>query len=136
MSSQGRAKTIKHFQRNQEIHPIILCLLKDTEFSKLDFNSMWTENFQMFKLDLEKGRGNSDQIASIYWIIEEARDFQKNIYFCFIDYSNAFDCMDHNKLWKILKEMGVLKMGRWEPSASWEICMQVKRQQLKLDMEQ
>ena len=54
MSSQGRAKTVKHFQRNQEIHPIILCLLKDTKFSKLGFNSMWTENFQMFKLDLEK----------------------------------------------------------------------------------
>ena len=107
MSSQGRAKTIKHFQRNQEIHPIILCLLKDTEFSKLGFNSMWTENFQMFKLDLEKGRGNSDQIASIYWIIEEARDFQKNIYFCCIDCTKAFDCVNYNELWKILKEMGI-----------------------------
>ena len=61
----------------------------------------------MFKLDLEKGRGNSDQIASIYWIIEEARDFQKNIYFCFIDNTKASDCVDHNKLWKILKEVGI-----------------------------
>ena len=53
-----------------------------------------------------KGRGTRDQIASIHWIIEKAREFQKNIYFCFIDYAKAFDCVDHNKLWKILKEMG------------------------------
>ena len=53
-----------------------------------------------------KGRGTRDQIANIRWIIEKAREFQKNIYFCFIDYANAFDCMDHNKLWKILKEIG------------------------------
>ena len=53
-----------------------------------------------------KGRGNRDQIANIPWIIEKAREFQKNIYFCFIDYAKAFDC-DHNKLWKILKKMGI-----------------------------
>ena len=52
-----------------------------------------------------KGRGTRDQIAYICWIIEKAREVQKNIYFCFIDYTKAFDCMDHNKLWKILKEM-------------------------------
>ena len=54
-----------------------------------------------------KGRGTRDQTANIHWIIEKARDFQKNIYFCFIDYAKAFDCVDHNKLWKILKEMGI-----------------------------
>ena len=54
-----------------------------------------------------KGRGTRDQIANIHWIIEKARGFQKNIYFCFIDYAKAFDCVDHNKLWKILKEMGI-----------------------------
>ena len=54
-----------------------------------------------------KGRGTRDQIASIHWIIGKAREFQKNIYFCFIDYAKAFDCVDHNKLWKILKEMGI-----------------------------
>ena len=54
-----------------------------------------------------KGRGTRDQIANILWIIEKAREFQKNIYFCFIDYAKAFDCVDHNKLWKILKEMGI-----------------------------
>ena len=54
-----------------------------------------------------KGPGTRDQIANICWIIEKARKFQKNIYFCFIDYAKAFDCMDQNKLWKILKEMGI-----------------------------
>ena len=54
-----------------------------------------------------KGRGNRDQIANICWIIEKARECQKNIYFCFIDYTKAFNCVDHNKLWKILKEMGI-----------------------------
>jgi len=54
-----------------------------------------------------KGRGTRDQIANICWIIEKAREFQKNIYFCLIDYAKAFDCVDHNKLWKILKEMGI-----------------------------
>ena len=54
-----------------------------------------------------KGRGTRDQIANIHWIIEKAREFQKNLYFFFIDYVKAFDCVDHNKLWKILKEMGI-----------------------------
>ena len=53
-----------------------------------------------------KGRGTKDQITNIRWIMEKAREFQKNIYFCFIDYAKAFDCVGHNKLWKILKEMG------------------------------
>ena len=60
----------------------------------------------MFKLVLEKAE-ESDQIANIHWIIKRAREFQKNIYFCFIDYAKAFDCVDHNKLWKILQEMGI-----------------------------
>ena len=54
-----------------------------------------------------KGSGTGDQIANIRWIIEKTREFQKNIYFCFIDYANTFNCVDHNKLWKILKEMGI-----------------------------
>ena len=56
---------------------------------------------------LRKGRGTRDQIVNIHWIIEKAREFQKNIYFCFIDYAKDFDCVDHSKLWKILKEMGI-----------------------------
>ena len=79
-----------------------------------------------------KGRGTRDQIVNIHWIIEKAREFQKNIYFCFIDYAKAFDRVDHKKLWKILKEMGIPD----HLSASCEICMQVKKQQLEWDMEQ
>ena len=67
------------------------------KFFKPGFNSMGTVNFQMFMLVLEKGR-TRDEIANICWIIENAREFQKNIYFCFIDYAKAFDCVDHNKL--------------------------------------
>ena len=81
---------------------------------------------------VRKGRGTRDQIANICWIIEKVQEFQKNIYFCFIDYTKAFDCVDHNKMWKVLK--------RWEHQttlpASWEICMQVKKQQLELGIEQ
>ena len=54
-----------------------------------------------------KGRGTRDQIGNIHWIMEKAREFQKNISFCFIDYAKAFDCVDHNKLWKILRDMGI-----------------------------
>ena len=61
----------------------------------------------MFKLVLEKNRGTRDQIANIHWIIKKAREFQKNIYFCFIDYAKTFDYVDHNQLRKILKEMGI-----------------------------
>ena len=78
-----------------------------------------------------KGRRTRDQIANICWIIEKAREFQKNIYFCFIDYAKAFDCVDHNKLWKILQEMGIPD-HRWE----YQTCIQVRKQQLELDMEQ
>ena len=79
-----------------------------------------------------KDRGTRDQIANICWIIKKAREFQKNIYFCFIDYAKAFDCVDHNKLWKILQEMGIPD----HLTASWETYMQVRKQQLELDMEQ
>ena len=75
-----------------------------------------------------KGRGTRDQIANIRWIIEKAREFQKNI--CFIDYAKTFDCVDHNKLWKILQGMEITL------PASWETCMQVKKKQLEMDMKQ
>ena len=79
-----------------------------------------------------KGRGTRDQIANIRWIMKKTRQFQKNIYFCFIDYAKAFDCVDHNKLGKFFK--------RWEYQTTWpassETYMQVRQQQLELDMEQ
>ena len=76
------------------------------KFSKPGFSNTWTVNFLMFKLVLEKAE-ELDQIANIHWIMEKAREFQKNIYFSFIDYAKAFDCVDNNKLWKILKGMGI-----------------------------
>ena len=65
---------------------------------KLGFNSMWTKNFQMYKLGLEKNRGTRDQIGNICWLIEKAREFQESIYFCFIGNAKAFDCVNHKKL--------------------------------------
>ena len=79
-----------------------------------------------------KGRGTRDQIANNRWIIVKARKFQKTIYFCFIEYAKAFDCVDHNKLWKILQEMEY--QTTWP--ASWETCMQVKKQHLEPETEQ
>ena len=81
---------------------------------------------------VRKGRGTRDQIANIRWIMEKAKEFQKNIYFCFIDYAKAFDYVDHNKLWKILKEMGIPD----HLTCLLRICMQVRKQQLELNMEQ
>ena len=78
-----------------------------------------------------KGRGTRDQIANICWIIEKAR-VPENIYFCFIDYAKAFDCVDHNKLWKILKDMGILD----HLTSLLRNLYAVKKQQLELDMEQ
>ena len=77
-----------------------------------------------------KGRGTKD--VNIRWIIEKAREFQKNIYFCFIDYAKAFDCVDHNKLWKALQEMGIPD----HLTCLLRNYMQVRKQQLELDMEQ
>ena len=73
----------------------------------LGFSTMWTEKFQMAQAGFRKRRGTRDQIVNIHWIIEKAREFQKNIYLCFIDYAKAFDCVDHDKLWKALREMGI-----------------------------
>ena len=95
-------------------------------FQDLGFNSMWNWELPDVQTGFRKGRGTRDQIANIRWIIEKAREFQKNIYFCFIDYVKTFDCVDHDKLWKILKEMEY--QTTWP--ASWEICMQAKKQQL------
>ena len=100
------------------------------KFSKPDFSNTWTVNF--LQAGFRKGRGTRDQIANNHWIIEKAREFQKNIYFCFIDYAKAFDCVDHNNCGNIWK--------RWEYQtpwpASWETYMQVRKQQLEVDMEQ
>ena len=86
----------------------------------------------MYKLALEKGTGTRDQIANIHWIMRKAREFQKNIYFCFTDQTKAFDCVDHKNCGQFLK--------KWEYqttlSVSWETFMKAKKQQLEPDMEQ
>ena len=92
-------------------------------------------NHELF--DAEAGfRRGRDQIVNLHWIMEKAREFLKNIYFCLIDYTKAFDCVDHKKK----KKKSVKFLKRWEYQttlpASWEICIQVKKQQLKPDMEQ
>ena len=79
-----------------------------------------------------KGRGTRGQIANVHWILEKAREIQKDIFFCFTDYTKTFDSVDHNKLWKILKEMGVPD----HLPVFWETWMQVEKQQLEPDTEQ
>ena len=96
----------KNAQTTAQLHSSQMLVKSCSKFSKPGFSNTRTMNFLMFKLVLEKAE-ETDQIANIRWIIEKAREFQKNIYFCFIDYSKAFDCVDHNKLWKTLQEMGI-----------------------------
>ena len=86
------------------------------------------------QVGFRKGRRTRDQIANIHWLTEKAREFQKNIYFCFIDCAKAFDCVDHNKPWKILRDRNT--RPPYLPPEKSEIWMQVKKQQLELDMEQ
>ena len=107
-SFQSQRKAMpKNVQTTAQLHSFHILAKKCLKFSKPGFNSMWTMNLEMFKAGFRKGRGTRDQIANICWTTKKAREFQKNIYFCFMDYAKAFDCVDHNKLWKILKEMGI-----------------------------
>ena len=91
---------------------------------------MWTVNFQMFKLNLEKAEKPKIKLPTSIGS-RKKWEFQRNIYFCFIDYAKAFDCVDHNQLWKIL-QMGTPDHLTYP----WKICMQVRKQQLEMDMEQ
>ena len=75
-----------------------------------------------FQAGFREGRGTRDQITNIHCIIKKAGEFQKNIYFCFIDYAKAFDCVDHSKLWKILKEMGILDHGNTDLPLEKPVC--------------
>ena len=112
------------------------CLIvvhNSSNFSKRGFNSTWTENFQMFKLDLEKAEEPEIKLpATAGSSKKQESSRKKEICFCFIDYDKGFDCVDHKKLWKILQEMGIPD----HLTCFWEICMQVKKQLLELDMEQ
>ena len=94
----------KSVQTTTRLHPSHTLAKLCSKFSKPGFNIMWTE-LPDVQAGFRKGRGTRNQIANICWIMEKAREFQKNI--CFIDYAKAFDYVDHKKLWKILQEMGV-----------------------------
>ena len=99
---------------------------------KLDFGSTLNQELPDVRPGFRKGRGTRDQTANICWIIEKVREFQKNMDLCFIDYAKAFHYVAHNKLWKALKEMRIQTIL----PVSWEICMQVKKQQLEPCIEQ
>ena len=96
----------KNVQATTKLHSSLTLAKQCSKFSKPGFNSTWTVKLPDIQAGFRKGRGTRDQIANIHWIIEKAREFQKIIYFCFIDYAKAFYCVD-DKLWKILEEMGI-----------------------------
>ena len=127
-SFQSQRKAMpKNVQTTVQLNSFYVLVRLCSKFFKLGFN--W--EIPDVRGGFRKGRETRDQIANICWIMEKARGFQKNIY-CFIDYTKAFDCVDHKKLWKILQEMGIpghliFLLGT---------CLQVKKQQLELDMEQ
>ena len=103
MAKKGNAKECLHYRTLPSYHTRKL-MLKILQGRLQQYVNGELPDVQA---GFRKGRGTRDQIANIHWIIKKAREFQKNIYFCFLDYAKAFDCVDHNKLWKILKEMGM-----------------------------
>ena len=123
ISKKGNAKGCSNYHTTELISHASKVMLKVLQ-ARLQQYVNW--DLPDVQAGFRKGRGIKDQIANICWIIEKAREFQKNIYFCFIDYTKVFDCVDHKKLWKILREMGISD----HHSASWKICIQVKKQEL------
>ena len=105
-SSQFSRRVVKNMLTTRQLHSSPMLVSSCWKSCVLGICMMWTKNFQRFKLSLEKEE-ETDQIANIGWIIEKAREFQENIYFCFIDSTKAFDYVDHNKLWKALKEIWI-----------------------------
>ena len=102
-SFQSQRKAMpKNAHTTTQLHSSKWC----SKFSKPGFNSTWTMNFQMFKLDLEKAEEPEIKLPTSV-VSSQKQEVKKNIYFCFIEYAKALDCVDHNKLWKILKEMGI-----------------------------
>ena len=97
----------KNAQSTAKLHSSHTIAKQWSKLSKRGVNYTWIMNFQVFKLVLEKAEEPEIKLPSICWIIKKARELQKNIYFCFIDYAKAFDSVDHNKLWKILQEIGI-----------------------------
>ena len=103
-----RREALKNVQAIGQLHSSPMLVRSCLKSCMLGFNIMQTKNFQISKVGLDKAE---EQIANICWIIERAREFHKNIYLCFIDYAKAFDCVDHNKLWKALKRDGNTRLS-------------------------
>ena len=101
-----RKAMLKNAQTTAQLHSSHTIVKSCSKFSKPRLNNMWTVNFQRFKLVLEKAKEPEINLPTSAGSSKK-QEFQKNIYFCFIDYAKAFDCVDHNKLWKILQEMGI-----------------------------
>ena len=97
----------KNVQTTAQLHSSQTLAKKCSKFSKQGFKQDMNQELAEVQTGFRKGRGTRDQIANIHWIREKATEFQKNIYFCLIDYAKAFDCVDHSKLWNILQEMGI-----------------------------
>ena len=97
----------KNVQTTAQLHSSHMLAKKSSKFPKQGFKQDMNQELPEVQAGLRKDRGTRDQIANIHWIREKATEFQKNIYFCFIDYARAFDCVDHSKLWNILQEMGI-----------------------------
>ena len=104
IQKKGNAKECSNYRKITLISHASIVMLKILQ-DRLQQQVNW--ELPDVQAGFRKGRGTRDQIANICWIIKKAREFQKNIYFCFIDYTKVFDCVDHNRLWKILKEMGI-----------------------------
>ena len=118
---KDRSKPLKEYFSRYVFSPV---LFRAHHLGSAPVHLLW--ELPDVQAGFRKGRGTRDQIANIHWIIKKAREFQKNIYFCFIDYAKAFNCVDHKSRWEY--------QATWP--ASWETCMQVRKQQLELDMEQ
>ena len=107
-SFQSQRKAMpKNAQTTAQLHSLHMLVKWCSKFSKPGFSNKWTVNFQMFKLVLEKAEEPEIKVPTSTGSLKKQESSRKNIYFCFIDYAKAFDCVDHNKLWKILKEMGI-----------------------------
>ena len=132
-SFQSQRKTIpKNVQTTAQLHSSHTITKYCSKFSKSGFNSMWTMNFQMFKLDLEKAEEPEIKLPTSVGSLRKQESSRKTSISALLTVPNPFDCVDHNRLWKILQERGIPDYHH----AFWEICMKVKKQHLELDMEQ
>ena len=114
-SFQSQRKAMpKNAQTTTQLHSSHMLVKQCSKFSKWGFNKQYmNRELPDVQAGFRKGGGTRDQITSMCWIIKKAREFQENIYFCFIEYAKVFDCVDHNKLWKILQEMGIPDHLTW-----------------------